>query len=126
MYVNENELLQWWQKRFPQWASVTAPLVRYFVHDVVQSLSLETVLRLAFVRALWRNESIRISNASSRLSNIYDCSALTVIEDLERVKVTSLASFVKRYPTQSQLSQAALVLFAATSPQTSVHLIAGK
>jgi len=113
--MNEKELLRWWQSRYPQWASVTAPLVRYSVHDVVQSPPLETVLRLAFVRSLWRDESIRMSNALSRLSNIYDCSAETVIEDLSQVEVIPLAEFVKRYPTQSQMSQATFSLFTAPS-----------
>jgi hypothetical protein len=113
--MNDHEILQWWQNRYPQWASVTAPLVRYFVHDVVQSVPLETILRLSFVRALWRDESIRMSNASSRLCNIYDCSAVTIIDDLKRIGTLPLAHFVQRYPTQSQVSQATFSLFTAPS-----------
>ncbi len=115
--MDETQLLRWWQNRYPQWASVTAPLVRYWVHDIAESPPLETVLRLAFVRSLWRGEPITLSNASSRLSNIYDCSAVTIIEDLERVGIIPLASFVKRYPTQSQLSQATFKFFAAPSQE---------
>jgi len=115
--MNNHEILPWWQDRYPQWASVTAPLVRHFVHDVVQSEPLETPLRLSFVRALWRDESIRMSNASTRLCNIYDCSAATIIEDLKRIGTLPLAHFVQRYPTQSQVSQATFSLFTAPSQE---------
>ena len=80
-------------------------------------MPLETVLRLSFVRSLWRDESIRTSNASSRLSNIYDCSAETVVEDLKRLGIQPLAAFVQRYPTQSQVSQATFSLFTTLSQE---------
>lgn len=111
------ELLLWWQSRYPQWASVTAPLVRHFVESTVQSVPLKTILRLSFVRALWRDESVRMSNAPTRLCNVYDCSAITIIEDLQRVGIRPLAEFLQRYPTQSQLSNASISTFSATSQE---------
>lgn len=115
--MNNVELLLWWQRRYPQWASVTAPLGRHFVESTIQSVPLKTILRLSFVRKLWRDESVRMSNAPTRLCNVYDCSALTIIEDLQRVGIRPLAEFLQRYPTQSQLSNASISTFSATSQE---------
>ncbi len=109
------ELLEWWQSRHPEWASVTAPLVRHFVESTISSVPLKTVLRLSFVRSRWQNESIRISNAATRLSNIYDCSTMTIIEDLQRVGIQPLAEFVRQYPAQSHISRASMTISPAAS-----------
>ncbi len=115
--MTNDELLLWWQHRYPQWASVTAPLVRHFVEATIQSVPLKAILRLSFVRKLWRNESIRMSNVPNRLCNVYDCSAPTIIEDLQRVGIRPLADFLQRYPTQSQLSNASISTLSTTSQE---------
>lgn len=111
------ELLLWWQRRYPQWASVTAPLVRILVESTIQSVPLKTILRLSFVRKLWRDESICMSNSPTRLCNVYNCSAITIIEDLQRVGIRPLAEFLQRYPTQTQLSNASISTFSAASQE---------
>ena len=115
--MTNTKLLLWWQSRYPQWASVTAPLVRHFVESTIKSVPLKTILRLSFVRKLWRDESLRMSNATNRLSNVYDCSAITIIEDLQRGSIRPLAEFLQRYPTQWQLSNASISTFSATSQE---------